>query len=442
MSLEETATHPELGGRRFGRLPSHWQIVQLRRVLDGIKDGTHGTFERVADGVPLLSAKNVFNGRISVNDSESQISKQDAADITRNGYPQAGDVLLTIVGSIGRSVVYELPCSMAFQRSVAFLRPNRKVIPKYLQYYFEMPSTTEDLLLRSKASAQSGIYLGDLVATQLPLPPISEQRAIVAFLDRKTSHIDALIEKKHQLIELLQEERVAVISHAVTQGLNRSAARKSSAVTWLGDIPAHWNVTPFKRLAHFLEGPGILAVDFRDEGVPLLRVSSVSSSEATLHGCNYLDPEMVAKKWSKFRVSEGDLLISASATMGTVTQVGPDVAGAVPYTGIIRLRPVDGRCNRDYLKWFVVSAPFLAQIDVQKAGSTIQHYGPAHLNEMVMTEPPIEEQSRIAAYVEDEVAKFAQLRRIAELALERLHELRASLVTSAVTGQIDVREAA
>ena len=113
---------------------------------------------------------------------------------------------------------------------------------------------------------------------------------------------------------------------------------KESGAEWLGRIPEHWALKPFKACIDFQEGPGIMAADFREAGIPLLRVSGVQGRWASLDGCNFLDPIKVAKKWSHFRLNIDDLLISASASMGTVCEVAADTEGAIAYTGLIRLR--------------------------------------------------------------------------------------------------------
>jgi type I restriction enzyme S subunit len=214
---------------------------------------------------------------------------------------------------------------------------------------------------------------------------------------------------------------------------------KDSGVPWLGEVPAHWSLKPLRFCIDFQEGPGIMAEDFHDEGVPLLRVAGVQGQWATLDGCNYLHPAKVAKRWQHFQLSKGDLLISASASMGTICEVGVEAEGAVAYTGIIRLRGRDGEMLKAFVRHMVVSRPFLTQIDLLKAGATIQHYGPTHLSQMFVIQPPVAEQHEIAAFVDQELERFAQLSAEAVQAVILLHERRSALIAAAVTGQIDVR---
>src|SRR6266851_2105109 len=119
--------------------------------------------------------------------------------------------------------------------------------------------------------------------------------------------------------------------------------------------PEHWDVVRFDEAVDFQEGPGILAYDFHDSGVPLLRLSGVQRGVACLDGCNYLDPEKVTKKWNHFRLKRGDLVISTSASLGMVSEVRSDAEGAIPYTGLIRLRPRNDRVLAGFIKYFASS---------------------------------------------------------------------------------------
>ena len=140
-----------------------------------------------------------------------------------------------------------------------------------------------------------------------------------------------------------------------------------------------------------------MAVDFHESGVPLIRLSGVQRSIASLDGCNYLDPEKVAKKWGHFRLKCGDLLISTSATIGKVSEIGLETEGAVAYTGLIRLRPRTERIWAGFIKQFVLSSFFVQQAEGMAAGSVLRHFGPSHLRQMAFPIPPLAEQKAIAS---------------------------------------------
>lgn len=162
------------------------------------------------------------------------------------------------------------------------------------------------------------------------------------------------------------------------------------------NLPETWNYGAFSEYVDFQEGPGILAKDFHPEGVPLLRLKSIEAPTATTIGCNFLDPQKVDKKWSHFRLSVGDLLLSSSASLGRVSEVGTETAGAIAYTGIIRMRPATKTITKGFIRYFLQSRLFSQQIDRSATGSVINHFGPMHLKQMGITLPPLDEQKAIA----------------------------------------------
>lgn len=135
-------------------------------------------------------------------------------------------------------------------------------------------------------------------------------------------------------------------------------------------------------------------------------------------------------------------MISASASMGTVCEVGDEAVGSIPYTGLIRLRGISNEMIKSFIRWVVVSNQFLVQIDLLKAGATIQHFGPTHLSRMVLVKPPLREQEEISGYLDAMLAKLAALKCEAEKAIICLKERRSALIAAAVTGKIDVRNLA
>ena len=179
--------------------------------------------------------------------------------------------------------------------------------------------------------------------------------------------------------------------------------------------PDGWNVVPLTDAAFFQEGPGILAKDFHESGVPLIRLKGVEGDFVTLKGCNFLAPEKVAEKWKHFRLERGDLVISTSASFGRVSEVGNEAEGAIPYTGLIRFRPKTKDIDAGFLRAFLGSAVFMRQVEAMASGSVIRHFGPMHLKQMALPLPPIDEQRAIG--------------KVATLIAERLRNLRQTNAT-------------
>lgn len=204
----------------------------------------------------------------------------------------------------------------------------------------------------------------------------------------------------------------------------------------LGVIAARWPVAPLKYNLEYIEGPGIMAADFASEGVPLLRISSVSGRYATLQGCDFLEPTLVASKWRHFRVRKHDVLISGSASTGLCAEVNDETVGAVPYTGLIIIRP-RGDFDRDFARWFLLSDAFARQVAVLQAGSAIQHFGPTHLGQMLCPVPSAAAQRAVSRFLDEEVGAIDAALGAKQRLIDLLTEKRNAIIGTAVTRGLD-----
>jgi len=160
-------------------------------------------------------------------------------------------------------------------------------------------------------------------------------------------------------------------------------------------LPDDWSVVPLADAVDYQEGPGILAVDFHETGIPLLRLSSIAGAKTTFDGCDYLDPVKVEKKWSHFKLKVGDILLSTSGSLGRVSEVAKEQEGSLCYTGIIRFRPKIKDLKYSYIKYFLQSRLFEEQALASAAGSVLKHFGPSHLKQMSFPVPPNTQQEFI-----------------------------------------------
>jgi type I restriction enzyme S subunit len=318
------------------------------------------------------------------------------------------------------------------------------LLPRLADELLRTEAYRADYVRRSTGvnSSRLRLYPEQFLRIPILVPPADEQAAIVKYLGHVDRKINLYVRAKKKLIALLNEQKQAVIHRAVTRGLDPNVKLKPSGVEWLGDVPKHWDVVPFKRRIGLQEGPGIMAEDFRDVGVPLLRISCLHGSSASLNGCNHLDPKMVDRRWSHFRVRAGDYLLSASASTGNVVLAMDDVAGAVPYTGIIRLWPLVESVSMPFVRLWMSAEPFQRQVDAMKSGVGIEHFGPTHLKRMMIALPPLAEQKLIAEFIGEKVEPFTALTENANLQIKNAGEFRTRLIADVVTGKVDVRAAA
>ena len=446
MSFPKYPDYKDSGVAWLGEVPEHWEVARFSRVIAAIKDGTHGTFQRVAEGRPLLSAKNVLNGHLDIGGAESLISDSDHAEIVANGFPCKGDLLLTIVGTIGRTCVYEETEPFAFQRSVCFIRLHKEFSPHFFYYFFQSKFFQEQLVGKSKSSAQAGVYMVDVASTSILFPRnANEQTAIATFLDRETVKIDALVAEQETLIALLQEKRQAVISHAVTKGLDPNVPMKDSGVEWLGEVPAHWAVGNCGFYLRILSGFAFPSSGFTDDDSAhrLLRGANVGVSRLKWDDTVYWQ-RSEGDGLDDYEMVEGDLVIGMDRPLiGDGMRVAKVTAQDLPSLLLQRVASlkVGNKLHPDYLHYLLASEMFIAHFSPETTGVSVPHISPDQINKFVIPIPPMSEQLAIVNDVKRLLAEFGGLIAESEIAVGLLQERRTALISAAVTGQIDVRGA-
>lgn len=273
-----------------------------------------------------------------------------------------------------------------------------------------------------------------------PLPPLETQRRIAHFLDVKTARIDALIAKKRALLERLAEKRQALITQAVTKGLDPGVPMKDSGIDWLGQIPAHWDVKPLRRLRTYLtSGSRDWAAYYAEQGDLFLRMTNVTGVgiELDLSDVRFVDLKDVTEG-TRTAVRNGDILITITAELGAVAIARTVVEGAYINQHLALFRPDSTVCVPDFLVNFLSTDMACAQFAFRGQGGTKQGLGFDQVNNVVVGLPNTEEQCRIAAYCEGVWRRDAVIRRVSAESIDRLIEYRAALITAAVTGQIEV----
>jgi type I restriction enzyme S subunit len=276
-------------------------------------------------------------------------------------------------------------------------------------------------------------------------PPLAEQRAIAAFLDRETKKIDELVAEQKRLIELLKEKRQAVISHAVTKGLDPAAPMKPSGVEWLGDVPAHWETVPLRQLAlptpHAMtDGDWIEAPYITDEGVRLLQTGNVGVGVFKEQGFRFISEQTFAELACS-EVSVGDILICRLAEPVGRACLAPDIGTRmVTSVDVCILKPGD-HVVPNFVVHMLSSAQYLGYMEGQCRGGTRDRVSRSFLARVRTSLPPLAEQRAIAAFLDRETEKIDTLVAQAESAISLLTERRSALISAAVTGQIDVRNA-
>ena len=334
-----------------------------------------------------------------------------------------------------REVAFTVNGKVWINNHIHVLRPGRQVLAPFLSnvlnctdYAAFIDGTTRDKLTQ-----------GDINVIPIQLPPLAEQRAIAAFLDRETAKIDSLVAKKEQLIELLQEKRTALISRAVTEGLVPNVSTKDSGVEWLGEIPSHWEVKRLKNVGKAEIGLTFSLADVvdQDEGLLVLRASNISDGRIVDDDNVYVQCSVPEKLITKV----GDILICSRS--GSRALIGKNAKLDCRSSGITfgAFMTIFRSIHNDYLHYVFNSALFEFQSGVFVT-STINQLTLGMLNSFSVPLPPSTEQRAIAEFLDQETANIDDLIAKIREAIEHLKELRVALISAAVTGRIDVREEA
>jgi type I restriction enzyme S subunit len=274
-----------------------------------------------------------------------------------------------------------------------------------------------------------------------PFPPLEEQRAIVAFVRSRIPVVDSLIKKKGGLIEVLREKRTALITRAVTRGLNPGVETKDSGVEWLGEVPEHWSTTQLQFLTEthrpimygiVLPGPNV------PEGVPIVKGGDVKPGRLDIERLNRTTFE-IESKYARSRLRGGDLVYAIRGSIGEVERVPDSLTGANLTQDAARVS-VNDRTDANWLLFALRGGPVFAQLEAGSLGATIRGINIRDLKRVRIPVPPRAEQERIAEYLSRTTLEIAEVFDAIEDAITLLREYRTALISAAVTGKIDVRE--
>ncbi|MFP5211915.1 MAG: restriction endonuclease subunit S, partial [Acidobacteriota bacterium] len=346
----------------LGIIPDEW-VVKRIKYLGQITYGLGEPPERSDDGLPFVRATDIYRGKIK-SEGMQRVNPSDVP-WSRNPSLKAKDILVVRSGAYtGDSAIVpeELDGAIAGYDMVLRITGNR---PEFIAHTLLSKYILEaQLMLKSMRAAQPHLNAEELGATLILTPPVSEQQTIADFLDRETERIDSLIAKKQRQIELLNEKRAALISHAVTKGLNPHAKMKDSGSPFWGEIPAHWtmkqlrHLTPNNRQIMYgiiLPGPNY------EGGVPIVKGGNCEPGRLCLDKMSCTTPEIDAAH-SKSRLNAGDIVYAIRGSIGSAELVPEELAGANLTQDAARVSP-RSEVYRQWLLYAVRSRAFFGRLD-------------------------------------------------------------------------------
>ena len=405
----------------LGEVPEHWDTMSLKYICD-VRDGTHDTPQYVYESdnsYPLVTSKDISNGNINF-ESAKFISEEDYLNISKRSNVNFGDLLMPMIGTVGGSVLVETYRKFTI-KNVALFKAGQ-FCAKWLKYFLDSELSKIQFELEKNGGVQDFVGLTTLRNLIILKLPLKEQTAIAHYLDTKLGEIDALIDKQQTLLEKLAEQRTAVITHAVTKGLNPAAPMKKSGVEWLGDVPAHWDIVGISKL-FMLKAGGDLQPD-------------LFSREKDDEHCypiytNANDEHAVYGYTSQKRFNADSITVSGRGDIGFAVYRDHD------FDAIIRLLVLSPLKKLD-CKYYTYSINAL--LDFKFESSAVAQLSTVQLAQYKLLLPSYEEQTTIADYLDQETAKIDRLCETVNQTIGRLKEYRMALITQAVTGKIKVTD--
>ena len=420
--------YKDSGVEWLGMVPSHWNIKRLGQFFEERRD-------KVSDkDYPPLSV--TMQGIVPQIDTAA---KTDAGDnrklVLKNDF-----VINSRSDRKGSSGVSQLNGSVSL---ISIVMEPKRIDPKFAHHLLRSYPFQEEFYRYGKGIVADLWSTNSSEMKNILIPELAddESNAIACFLDHETAKIDNLIEKQQQLIELLKEKRQAVISHAVTKGLNPDVPMKDSGVEWLGEVPEHWTVCRLKQIiksgtsiSYGIVQPG----DSLDEGVPFIQTTNISQGNIQLESLPKTS-KIIEKNYPRSRLDGGEVILGIRASIGSAYVVPLELKGANLSRGVARIQP-GTNISADYLVWYLKTNAVEQYWALSKQGSTFSEVSIETVRELTVCVPPKDEQYNIASRLEGALDRIHKLIVKSEIKMNLLRERRTALISAAVTGKIDGRD--
>ncbi|MBU0998826.1 restriction endonuclease subunit S [Patescibacteria group bacterium] len=428
------------GADWLGDIPDNWEAKRLRYFFDYHAGGVWGDEEK-GDQNDLICLRVADFDFDHFGLSDNDLTTRNIPENQHSRILEKGDILLEKSGggekqTVGRAVRFDSNNRAVCSNFIEKLTPLKVHNSKYISYL--MGALYFGTINVRSIKQTTGIQNLDIYAyfsEVVPFPEKAIQKSIADFLDRETTKIDEMVAKKQKMMELLKEKRQALITHAVTKGLDPKAKMKPSGIEWLGDIPEGWEVKKAKFLSDFVSGYSFDSESYVDDGVPIIRIGDIAEI-IDFEGVKKVPTEL-SIGLEKFNVKSGDILLALTgATIGkTAIYNSTEVALLNQRVAILRGKKLDQK----YLTYFIASSIFKENIDYLCFGGAQENIGKSEIGSIIISYPKIDEQKEIVAYLDRETAKIDEMMKKVEKQIEKLQEYRQALITNAVTGKIKIK---
>lgn len=428
-------TYKDSGIPWLGEVPEHWETWKITHTIDLIGSGTTPKSDNAEyyDGDVLWVTTSELRENF-ISDTKQKVSDRAIKDYSALKIYPVNSVAMAMYGAtIGRLGILEKEAT--FNQACCVFGVSKILYYKFLFYW--LWHRRPILISLSNGGGQPNLSQDDLKKLKLPIPSYEEQIFIAHYLDTKLGEIDALIGKQQTLLEKLAEQRTAVITHAVTKGLNPAAPMKNSGVEWLGDVPAHWEVKRLKFLGDIVLGLTYSPENItnEDNGTLVLRSSNIQNGKLVYEDNVFVNSDIP----KRMVTTDKDILICSRN--GSRSLIGK--CAIIEKDGLNQTFGAFMTVYRTPYKKFVYyslnSEIFKSQLGLFLT-STINQLTTQVLGNFNIAFPPLEEQNSITDYLDQETAKIDRLCDTVNQTIGRLKEYRTALITQAVTGKIKVTD--
>lgn len=445
MSFPRYPEYKDSGVAWLGEVPTHWGVDRLKASIISSKNGIWGDESKGDENdIPCVRVADFDRQKLRVELKEPTIRNITGRE--REGRTlNKGDLLLEKSGGgenqpVGCVVLYDDERPAVCSNFVARVQLKPGMVSSYWRYVHAAAYAVR--LTTGSINQTSGIQNLDqdrYYNERAAFPPPEEQTAIATFLDRETAKIDALVAEQEKLIALLQEKRQAVISHAVTKGLDPNVPIKDSGVEWLGEVPGHWDMKRVKDCGCEIVDCKNRTPEPHDEGdYFVVRTSCVKDGRFDPEPGYWTDEVNFIEWTAKGRPQAGDVLFTREAPTGEAC-LAPEGLDFCLGQRMMYIRPPKQVLLGEFLLYSIYGGLARERISEKSKGSTVGHLRVGEVGELPLLLPPLNEQLALIAFVGEELSKLQALAAASESAIALMKERRTALISAAVTGQIDVR---
>lgn len=418
----------------IGNVPSHWEKSKFKHEFTFSKSINTSKNPTILS----LTLQGIKIRDISTNEGQIASSYDNYTKVYK------GDIVLNPMDLISGFVDCS-PVEGVISPAYYTLKPNWDIDPEYYKYYLQKHYYEKIFFPFAEGVSVDHRWTlkkEDFLNFSLIKPPIEEQQQIANYLNKKTAKIDTTIAKNKELIELLEEKRVALINQVVTKGLNPDVPMKDSGVEWIGDIPEHWKIRKFGHLINLITKgatPTSYGFDFQDDGINFIKVESIAKNgEFIPSKFNYIS-EDCNNFLSRSKMKKGDLLFSIAGALGRVAIVNSEILPANTNQALSIIRINNDELLTKYVFYALKADYSVHQIDDSTVQSAQANLSMESIKEFKILIPPIKEQYNLIEFLNQETSKIDKTISKINENINLLEEYKTSLIHHVVTGKIDVR---